>query len=156
MAHEGALPGAGGATVEELADPDELPTVVAATLREGFAHEPDAAVEQLVRLNHDVLRPLGKRWFGIREERRVVATGTLLSLDGVAYVDDVATLPAFRGRGFASAVVARVVREASAAGAEEVYLLADPDAARVIAMYERLGFREVGRLASTRGPTPAA
>src|SRR5207247_1045061 len=62
MAHEGALPGAGGATVEELADPDELPTVVAATLREGFAHEPDAAVEQLVRLNHDVLRPLGKRW----------------------------------------------------------------------------------------------
>jgi hypothetical protein len=37
-----------------------------------------------------------------------------------------------------------------------VTLLADPGAARVIAMYERLGFREAGRIVSSRGPTPAA
>jgi hypothetical protein len=38
----------------------------------------------------------------------------------------------------------------------EVMLLADPGAPRVIAMYERMGFREAGRLVSIRGPTPAA
>jgi ribosomal protein S18 acetylase RimI-like enzyme len=142
--------------VEELGAGNELPTVVADVLREGFAVQPDAAVEQLVRLNRDVLRPSGKRWFGVRDDGRVVSAGTLLLIDGVAYIDDVATLPRWRGRGFASTVVHRIVAEARAAGAGEVYLLADPDAPTVIAMYERLGFREVGRLASTRGPTPGA
>jgi hypothetical protein len=52
--------------------------------------------------------------------------------------------------------VGTIAREGRGAGANEIYLLADPGAPRVIAMYERLGFREVGRLASTRGPTPAA
>jgi ribosomal protein S18 acetylase RimI-like enzyme len=141
--------------VEELVD-DELPAVVADILRGGFAVQPDAAVEQLVRLNRDVLRPAGKRWFVVRDEGRVVSAGTLLVIGGGAYIDDVATLPRWRGRGSASAVVHRIVEEARAAGASEVYLLADPEAPRVIAMYERLGFREVGRLASTRGPTPGA
>jgi ribosomal protein S18 acetylase RimI-like enzyme len=102
------------------------------------------------------LEPAGKRWFGVREGGRVVSAGTLLVLDGAAYIDDVATLPGSRGRGYASAVVRTIVQEARRAGAAEIYLLADPGAPRVIAMYERLGFREVGRLASTRGPTPAA
>jgi len=141
--------------VREL-DADELPAVVADILRDGFAVQPEAAIEQLVRLNRDVLRSAGKRWFGVRDDGRVVSAGTFLPIDGVAYVDDVATLPPWRGRGFASAVVRRIVVEARAAGAGEVYLLADPDAPTVIAMYERLGFREVGRLASTRGATPVA
>ena len=145
-----------GATVEELVVRDERSSVVADVLREGFAVEPDAAIEQLVRLDRDVLGPAGKRWFGVREGGRVVSAGTVLVLDGAAYIDDVATLPGSRGRGYASAVVRTIVREARGAGATEIYLLADPGAPRVIAMYERLGFREVGRLASTRGPTPAA
>jgi ribosomal protein S18 acetylase RimI-like enzyme len=156
MAMGGEPPAEGGATVEELVARDELSTVIADVLREGFAVEPTAAIEQLVRLDLDVLGPAGKRWFGVREDGRVVSAGTVLVLDGGAYIDDVATLPGFRGRGYASAVVRTIVREARGAGATEVYLLADPGAPRVIAMYERLGFREVGRLASARGPTPAA
>jgi len=156
MAHEERVPERNGATVEELVDPDELPTVVAAVLREGFAHQPDTAVDQLVRLDRDVMRPGGKRWFGVRDDGRVVAAGTLIVLGEVAYVDDVATFPGFRGRGYATAVVTRILREAAAIGVEDVYLLADPDEPRVIAIYARLGFHEVGRLASTRGPTPAA
>jgi ribosomal protein S18 acetylase RimI-like enzyme len=143
--------------VEELVAHDELPTVIRDVLREGFAVQPDAAIEQLVRLDRDTLGPAGKRWFGVRDEgARVVSAGTLLVLEGTAYVDDVATLPGSRGRGFASAVVTRIVAEARAAGADRVYLLADPDDPRVVAMYERLGFAEAGRIASTRGPTPAA
>jgi ribosomal protein S18 acetylase RimI-like enzyme len=33
-----------------------------------------------------------------------------------------------------------------------VSLFVDPDNLPVVQMYERLGFREVGRLASTKGP----
>ena len=155
LATGGELAAVGGATVEELVARDVRSTVVADVLREGFAVQPDAAIEQLVRMDLD-LEPAGKRWFGVREGGRVVSAGTLLVLDGAAYIDDIATLPGSRGRGFASAVVRTIVREARGAGATEIYLLADPGTPRVIAMYERLGFREVGRLASTRGPTPAA
>jgi len=153
---EGRPPPVEDHRVEELVDAGELDGVVRAVLREWFEVEPDAAIGQLVRLDRDVLRAAGKRWFGIRDGGRVVSAGTLLELDGLAYVDDVATLPASRGRGHASAVVTRIAEEARRAGAGEVMLLADPGAARVIAMYERLGFREAGRLVSSRGPTPAA
>ncbi len=154
LAMVGEPPAEGGATVEELVARDERSTVIAAVLREGFGVQPDAAIEQLVRLDLDVLGPAGKRWFGVREGGRVVSAGTMLAIGGAAYIDDVATLPGSRGRGYASAVVRTIVREARAADAREIYLLADPGATRVIAMYERLGFREVGRLASTRGPMP--
>ncbi len=33
-------------------------------------------------------------------------------------------------------------------------LFADPDAPAVLRLYERLGFREVGRIAATKGPIP--
>jgi ribosomal protein S18 acetylase RimI-like enzyme len=144
-----------GVEVEEITGDDELAIVVADILRDGFAVQPDAAIEQLVRLDRDVLLPRGKRWFGVRDAGRVISSATLLVLEGTAYIDDVATLPGWRRRGYASAVVARIIAEARLAGADDVYLLADPDAPRVIAMYERLGFREAGRLASTRGPMPA-
>ena len=41
---------------------------------------------------------------------------------------------------------------ARGSGAGHVSLFADPDDAAVVRMYERLGFREAGRLASTKGP----
>ena len=145
-----------GPLVEELVDADELPAVVTSVLREGFEIGPDEAVQQLVELDRQVLRPAGKRWFGIRDGGRIVSAGTLLVIDDAASVDDVATLPASRGRGYASAVVSRIAEEARRTGAGEVMLLADPGAPRVIAMYERLGFRETGRIVSSRGPTPAA
>jgi len=157
MAREGRPAPPADPEVEELVDPDELPTVVTAILREGFAVQPDEAIEQFVRLDGEALRPAGKRWFGIRDAGdRVVSAGTLLVVDGLGYVDDVATLPHARGRGHASSVVTRIVAEAGLAGADVVTLLADPAAPRVIAMYERLGFRETGRIVSSRGPVPAA
>lgn len=94
-----------------------------------------------------------KRWLGVRDEEGViVALASIVLLEGVGYLDNVATFPQARGRGLASSIVARAIDLAREAGADHVSLFADPDDVAVVRMYERLGFREVGRLASTRGP----
>jgi ribosomal protein S18 acetylase RimI-like enzyme len=111
--------------------------------------------DQLRRLE-ERLTDGGKRWFGVRDtDGFVVSLAALLVLDGIGYVDNVATFPEARRHGYASAITARIALEARSAGAEHVILLVDPDALAVVRMYERLGFRDVGRLGSTRGPLPA-
>jgi ribosomal protein S18 acetylase RimI-like enzyme len=71
-----------------------------------------------------------------------VAVGAVQSLDGVAEVAGVATLPSARRRGLAAAVTAALTRAAEAAGADLVYISADSDA--VARIYGRLGFRRIG------------
>jgi ribosomal protein S18 acetylase RimI-like enzyme len=139
--------------VVELADGLELWDAVDMSFR-AFGIEPETAA-QLRRREADLLGRGVKRWYGVRSEGTVASIAAVLTLDGVAYIDDVATDPPARGRGFATAVVCRIVAEA-AAGADRVVLLADPDAPGVIGMYERLGFREASRFASTKGPLPQA
>ncbi len=142
--------------VEELAPGDELWGRVEDSLAL-FGVEGREAVDQLRSIERDVMAPAGKRWFGVRDERgTLVSLGALLVLAEVGYVDNVATFPEARGRGLAAAITSRITREADAVGATHVCLFADPDAAPVVAMYERLGFRDVGRLAATRGPVPAS
>jgi ribosomal protein S18 acetylase RimI-like enzyme len=109
---------------------------------------------QLVGLERDATAS-GKRWFAIRDGAgTIVSLASLMLLGAVGYLDNVATFPAWRGRGYASAVTARVCEEAARAGAEDVFLLADPGATKTVSMYRRLGFGEAGRLASTRGLVP--
>ena len=115
--------------------------------------DPADAIVQLRAIETDVMAPGGNAGSAIREGGRIVAIAALLVLEGVGYVDNVATEPAARGRGYASALTAHAVR-AARGSADRVVLLADPDEPAVVRMYERLGFREVGRLASTRGPIP--
>jgi ribosomal protein S18 acetylase RimI-like enzyme len=114
----------------------------------------DAAVsEQLRRIEEETFSDEHKRWLGVRDDGgAIVALAALVQLEGVGYLDNVATFPEARGSGFASAIVAHAIELASASGAEHVSLFADPQALPVRRMYERLGFREVGRLASTKGP----
>jgi ribosomal protein S18 acetylase RimI-like enzyme len=126
-----------------------------ATIRETFALfgvEGEVARTQLARIEEDVLTPAGKRWFGIRDAGRIVASAALMIFDGVGHLDNVTTFPQARGRGYATAITARIVQEAAAAGVDDVMLFADPDAPATLRLYERLGFREVGRIAATRGP----
>jgi len=138
--------------VEELTAGDELWSRVGASLAL-FGVDPGDAVEQLQAIEREVLAPGGKRWFGVRDEDdTVVSLAALLFLEGVGYVDNVATFPEARGRGYASALIARIGDEARRAGAEHVCLFADPDDEPVVRLYTSLGFREAGRLASTRGP----
>ena len=152
MEVDGDPPDDGLRRVEELsADPDLWPTVRASL---GLFGIDEPMVAQLAAIERDVLAAAGKRWFGIRDERGIASVGALLLLDEVAYIDNVATFDRARGQGLASAVTTRIVREAAAAGAANTCLLADPADRAVVALYERLGFREVGRLSSTRGPLP--
>jgi ribosomal protein S18 acetylase RimI-like enzyme len=124
------------------------------TIRETFVLfgvEGEDARAQLARIEEEVLTPAGKRWFGVRNGGRILASAALMVFDGVGHVDNVTTFPEARGRGYATAITARIVEEAAAAGLEDLMLFADPDAPEVVRLYERLGFREAGRIAATRG-----
>lgn len=117
-----------------------------------FGNEPTVA-EQLRGIEEETFDAGHKRWLGVRNaEGEIVALAALVLLEGVGYLDNVATFPQARGRGLASSIVTRAIELAREAGADHVSLFADPDNAAVVRMYERLGFREVGRLASTKGP----
>jgi ribosomal protein S18 acetylase RimI-like enzyme len=151
-ARSGPARQAGRAAVEALDDGDELWEAVARSFAI-FGIDDPTAVDQLLRLERDVLAPGGKRWFGIRGRgRRLVSLGAAVVLEGVGYVDNVATEPRARGLGYASALVSEAVAWMRARGADDVFLLTDPDEPPTVRLYERLGFRSLGRLASTKGP----
>jgi ribosomal protein S18 acetylase RimI-like enzyme len=117
-----------------------------------FGNDPLVA-DQLRSIEEETFDAGHKRWLGVRDDDGViVALAALVLLEGVGYLDNVATFPQARGRGLATAIVASAIDLAHEAGAEHISLFADPEDAAVVRMYERLGFREVGRLASTRGP----
>jgi ribosomal protein S18 acetylase RimI-like enzyme len=84
------------------------------------------------------------RFFGVPVDDEIVAWSDLYLAQGMAQVEDVATLEEHRGQGYASAVVIRAVREAQAAGADLIFLVAD-DEDWPKELYERLGFEIVGR-----------
>jgi GNAT superfamily N-acetyltransferase len=141
--------------VEELPPADELWTAAAGSMRDSFGIEPAAAAEQLLTLERDVLAAAGKRWFAVRDDHgRPVSLGTLLVLAGTGYVDNVATDPAARGRGYAGAIVTRIAQETREAGAAGPFLLTDPGSPAVVRFYERRGFASAGFLVSTKGPMP--
>lgn len=152
------IPALGRVQAEELQGGRELWGAVRTTLGLfGSARSSDAVIDQLQRIERDVLAPGGKRWFGIRDANGAVASvAALMMLDGVAYIDNVATLPHARGRGLATAVTGHVATVAREAGAEVTCLLMDPDQPSISRLYGRLGFREAGRLASIRGPLNGA
>jgi ribosomal protein S18 acetylase RimI-like enzyme len=145
---------AASSTVEEIdASDDRFWTRFRSSLHEFDPVSPE--VERLLQsLERDVFLGTGKRWFGVREAGELVSMGSLHLFSGAAYVDHVVTFAPARGKGHASAVVARIVDAAQLGGAEAVFLLADPDGP--ITLYERLGFREIGRLASTFAQMPSA
>jgi GNAT superfamily N-acetyltransferase len=142
--------------VEELPPEQGLWASIEASLAL-FGIDGTEAIAQLRRLEEEVLVPGGKRWFGVRGPDGAVASlAALIELEGVGYLDNVATFPAARGQGYASALTGRLCREALSGGASHVCLLVDPDSSSAVRMYERLAFRVVGQIGSTKGPTPAA
>ncbi|HYY33642.1 MAG TPA: GNAT family N-acetyltransferase [Gaiellaceae bacterium] len=83
------------------------------------------------------------RYFAVVVDGVVVSSTNLYSDGRTAQIEDVATLPQHRGRGYASAVVLRALDEARAAGHDFVFLVADArDWPKEL--YGRLGFDPVG------------
>jgi predicted GNAT family acetyltransferase len=66
--------------------------------------------------------------------------------DQIAYIDNVLTFPEVRARGLATAIVDHLVRDTVA---ERQILLLTESGRGPTALYERLGFREHGRIASS-------
>jgi ribosomal protein S18 acetylase RimI-like enzyme len=119
------------------------------SLREQVARaEPWATDEEVVRMVLDgaelVAREGDARHFAALVGSDVVSAADLYSDGRTAQVEDVATLPDFRNRGLASAVVLRAVAEALAAGHDFVFLIAD-DGDWPAELYARLGFAPLGR-----------
>jgi ribosomal protein S18 acetylase RimI-like enzyme len=118
-------------------------------LRERIAAgEPWADSEETVAMVLDAsgltLRHGNARHFAALVDGEPAAAADLYSDGRTAQIEDVSTLPEFRGRGLASAVVARAAHEALAGGHDLVFLVAD-DADWPKALYARLGFAPLGR-----------
>jgi ribosomal protein S18 acetylase RimI-like enzyme len=148
MQHLGPAPEPGGGHVvrEVTADTPEFWERLGVAFREFDVTQPDV-IEEMVRREREVLTPFGKRWFTVSVSSEIDGIGALIVNQGVGYVDNVITFPDARRRGIAGAIVSHAVEEARAAGADSVYLLADQPGP--IRLYERLGFREMGRIPST-------
>jgi ribosomal protein S18 acetylase RimI-like enzyme len=84
------------------------------------------------------------RHFAVFEEGEPASWGGTCAEGGVGQVEAVSTVPAFRGRGHASAVDLAAAAAARRAGADLVFLCADASD-RPADLYRRLGFDELGR-----------
>jgi ribosomal protein S18 acetylase RimI-like enzyme len=83
--------------------------------------------------------------FAAYADEVAVAHADLRSWDGIAEIDSVVTLPDYRNRGYARALVLTAVARARAQHADLVFLLADAeDWPREL--YARLGFETVGTI----------
>ena len=144
MAHEGApVPGPAEDRAEEVAR-----GVLEPKWERGMRTAPwatDEIVAQLLEAMRLRERAVAVRYFAVRDAGVPVAECSLFSDGTVAQVESVHTEAAFRGRGFARAVVSRAVGEARRAGHELVVLLADEED-WPHELYRRLGFRPVGRV----------
>jgi RimJ/RimL family protein N-acetyltransferase len=123
----------------------------------------DAAVgEQLNDMQRRVGRAIDTTWFGAFDGDRLAAWCHVRSADGISQIEDVNTLPQFRGRGHGRAGVQHALDE-SLASHEIVYLEALLDD-WPRELYAKLGFDEIDRcyhhvlpaspLASLRITTP--
>jgi GNAT superfamily N-acetyltransferase len=104
-----------------------------------------ALAQQLLDSKLLIARLAETRFFGVEADGEIVAWSDLYVAQGVGQVEDVATEPEHRGKGYATAVVLRAVEEARHAGADLVFLVAD-DADWPKELYARLGFDPIGRL----------
>ena len=85
----------------------------------------------------------GARYFAVELDGELASYCELYLHEGVAQVEDVNTLEAFRNRGAGRAVVLGAIAEARAAGADLIWLLADADD-WPRHLYAKLGFVQVG------------
>jgi ribosomal protein S18 acetylase RimI-like enzyme len=128
--------------VEEV-DPERLRRLREEIVLEWRSGMDKATVEEIMAADLLMWREANARTFAITEGGEVVSAAELYSDGRTAQVEDVATLPSHRGRGYAKATVARAVEEALARGHEFVFLVADGEDWPK-ELYRRLGFEEVG------------
>jgi ribosomal protein S18 acetylase RimI-like enzyme len=103
-------------------------------------------VEQILEHRRRISEAVPTRLFAAEADGKLVAHTELYSEDGVGQVENVATLPNYRNRGLARALVLCAVAESHAAGNDLTFLVADADDWPQ-RLYEKLGFETTGRYA---------
>ncbi len=130
-----------GVAVEDVRDPDpSFWPWYRRAFREFDEELTEPVLDQLTERAREIFHPAGLRWVVGSVDGERAGYTSVLALDGVAYLDNVVTMPAFRRRGVASATVTTAAQTALAGGNELVFLLAEQGAAPA-RLYERLGFR---------------
>jgi predicted GNAT family acetyltransferase len=100
-------------------------------------------IRELLATGERIAHATRARHFGVRRDGAVASSADLYSDGKTAQIEDVATVPERRGRGYASAVVSRALSEALAAGHDLVFLVADEDDWPKD-LYAKLGFEAIG------------
>jgi len=130
--------------VREVDEPTMRPLWADGISSQPWASEP--LVQQILEHRRDVGRAIPTQYFAAEADGRLVAHAELYSEDRVGQVENVFTLPDYRGRGLARSLVLRGVAESHAAGNDLTFLVADADDWPQ-RLYEKLGFETVGRYA---------
>jgi ribosomal protein S18 acetylase RimI-like enzyme len=104
-----------------------------------------AVAEQILDAKVVIGRLAETRFFGVEIDDEIVAWTDLYVAQGVAQIEDVATVREHRQRGYATAVVLRAIEVGRELGADLVFLVADDEDWPKV-LYRRLGFDPVGRL----------
>jgi ribosomal protein S18 acetylase RimI-like enzyme len=105
-----------------------------AVLQEATPAQRDAYLERMAA------SPLPTRALLAHSDERPVGVGTVMLEDGIAGIFSMATAPDLRGRGIASALVARLLAWAWERGARHAYLQVDAENRPAIAVYRKFGF----------------
>jgi GNAT superfamily N-acetyltransferase len=102
----------------------------------------EEVVRQLVDRSRLTAAAVDVRHFGVSVKGRVVSSCDLYTAGRMAQIEDVTTLEAYRGRGYARAAITRALDEAAA---DLVFLYADEDDWPK-ELYGKLGFESVARM----------
>jgi GNAT superfamily N-acetyltransferase len=105
-----------------------------AALQHATSAQRDAYFERLVD------SPLPMRTLLAHDASGTAGVGTVMLDDGLAGIFSMATAPALRGRGVATALLGRLLAWAWDHGATHAYLQVDADNHRALAVYRRFGF----------------
>jgi ribosomal protein S18 acetylase RimI-like enzyme len=106
----------------------------------------ETLVQQILEHRRDVGQAIPTQYFAAEVGGKLVAHAEFYSEDSVGQVENVFTLPDYRGKGLARSLVLRGVTESHAAGNDLTFLVADADDWPQ-RLYEKLGFETVGRYA---------
>ena len=118
-------------------------------MRSWFAEEPPEKssedLRQLVEYSHRESRAREDRLFAIMDGagRRALAITKLRSAGAIAQLEDVYTLPAARGRGYARSLLTHVTALAREGGHELTFIVAD-DQDWPKLLYREIGFEPIG------------
>jgi ribosomal protein S18 acetylase RimI-like enzyme len=105
----------------------------------------DEEVEQLLERDRRIGAVVRARAFAVVEDGATVAFARLIADAGVALVEDVATLPAARGRGHARALVTHAAAVARDEGHDVVCIVAADEEGPARELYAKLGFVPAAR-----------